>query len=55
MSLSELFYVGGMSAITLGFPTLLVVMMALDHLRPRAVPAKAPVPIPEVAPMRRAA
>ena len=33
MSAAEIFYVGGMAAITLGFPTVLVVMMALDQVR----------------------
>ena len=44
MSAAEIFYVGGMTAITLGFPTLLVAMWALEraHARaPRLAPARA--------------
>jgi hypothetical protein len=32
MSAAEIIYVGGMAAITLGFPTVLVVMMALGQI-----------------------
>ncbi len=42
MSPAELFYVGGMSLISLAFPTLLVVMWARDRVQQRAVTAKAP-------------
>jgi hypothetical protein len=53
MTFAELFYVGGMSAITVAFPTLLVGMMALNRNRPRPVAVLAPIPVVE--PLRRAA
>ena len=55
MTFSEIFYVGGMSLISVAFPTLLVGMMVLQRVRPRAVAALAPTPAAEAPELRRAA
>jgi len=56
MSPAEIFYVGGMTLISVAFPTLLVGMWALDRVHSRAIAALAPAPFAEAhEPMRRAA
>jgi len=55
MTPATIFYVGGMTLISVAFPTLLVGMMALQQLRPRPVAALAPIPIAAAPELRRAA
>jgi hypothetical protein len=55
MSPAEIFYVGGMSFISVAFPTLLVGMWAWDRARPRAQAAHAPKSAAHAAPLRHAA
>jgi hypothetical protein len=55
MSAAEILYVGGMSLISVGFPSLLVAMWARDRIRPIAAVAKAPPAAAEAPPMRKAA
>ena len=55
MSLAELFYVDGMIAVTLAFPTLLVGMWALDRMHARSLAARAAKDGAEPAALRHAA
>ena len=55
MSPAEIFYVGGMSVISLAFPALLVGFWAWDRARLRGQAAIAPQPQAQPVELRRAA
>ena len=55
MSPAEIFYVGGMSTISVAFPTLLVVMWALGRARPHPLAVVAAMPQAQPAELRKAA
>ena len=55
MTPAELFYVGGMTAISLAFPTLLVGFWAWDRAYQRSLAARAPRPQAPPVELRRAA
>jgi hypothetical protein len=55
MTLAAIFYVGGVTLISVAFPTLLVGMWAWDRARLRTTAAPAPGVVAETPPMRKAA